>query len=215
MKCGDQVCPTPPLGATTTCSGVGGSCGISCGSRQCTPPPGGTAACSSAGKCVYSTCDSDTPNYCPRASGGAGTCVNLRYDPNNCGTCGEQCAGSGISNARCIEGTCSGTCSTAAKPDYCFSYLMARCTNLASDPLNCGSCGNACSPGFTAGAAYCQNAQCCFFTCPTNSFGLTLRSSSQTGGYIDCNYEDGSQCVFNTNGRIFSGPCQSTFPATC
>ena len=72
-----------------------------------------------------------------------GACFDLTSDLNNCGQCGNQCAG----NQACQ----SGTCGCPGGQTLCGSF----CTVTASDPDNCGTCGNVCGNGGT-----CQNSQC-------------------------------------------------------
>ncbi|HEY5281632.1 MAG TPA: hypothetical protein VIM14_02480, partial [Polyangia bacterium] len=42
----------------------------------------------------------------------------------------------------------------------CGSGAGARCYALDSDPMNCGACGRACTPGVACSAGACQQAKC-------------------------------------------------------
>jgi hypothetical protein len=90
-----------------------------------------------------------TPNLvCPDPDGGAGACVAVSEDENNCGACGNVCSGA---SAACLAGQCS--CSNPG-----FAYCTgAGCMDVSSDTNNCGACGNVCDPNqFTA----CQGGMC-------------------------------------------------------
>jgi hypothetical protein len=51
-----------------------------------------------------------------------------------------------------------GTCPEATS--LCGTGAGARCLSLADDPMNCGACGRACTPGIACVAGVCQNARC-------------------------------------------------------
>lgn len=51
-----------------------------------------------------------------------------------------------------------GTCPEPTSP--CGTGANARCYVLADDPMNCGACGRACTPGVTCVAGACQNVKC-------------------------------------------------------
>jgi hypothetical protein len=89
-----------------------------------------------------------------------GTCVRIQNNPSHCGGCFIQCG---------PNETCCGS----------------QCSDLCSDPLNCGACGNACIEG-----AECQGCGC---VCPS--------------GTTEC----GGQCVSTTcpEGQFFNpSTCQ-------
>jgi hypothetical protein len=76
------------------------------------------------------------------------TCVDLKNDANNCGSCGLVCGGGMI----CKAGVCA--CPTT-KPYVC----GAKCVDFQSDIANCGSCNNGCNAG-PNGAAACNGGLC-------------------------------------------------------
>ncbi len=82
--CGNGTCQA---GTTAAACGLSGTDCVAC------PPPGnGTVSCQ-LGACVvtcqagYSQCGAE--------------CVDLQYDPNNCGTCGHGCLGGACSGGLC------------------------------------------------------------------------------------------------------------------
>ncbi|MGH8921276.1 MAG: hypothetical protein ACRD0H_23575 [Actinomycetes bacterium] len=87
-------------------------------------------------------------------------CTDTRWDPNNCGACSVRCAPRNVCDeGRCVTsgsgasgggtgtggfggtggGGTGGTCSPPARS------CGATCTNTATDPANCGSCGFKCA----------------------------------------------------------------------
>ncbi|MDF3038193.1 MAG: Tryptophan synthase alpha chain [Thermomicrobiales bacterium] len=94
-------------------------------------------------------------------------CVDLGYDANNCGACGNVCA-SGV----CNEGVCAGDTTCAAGLAYCPAReitigfagepyeLAAGCYDLFSDRNHCGSCDITCPT--TVG---CHGGECRLPTC--------------------------------------------------
>jgi uncharacterized protein YjdB len=202
LICGAAVCTNTQVDPSNC-----GACGITC-------PAGLTCT---AGKCGPAAV------ACPTGF------VPTPNDPNNCGGCGIVCA-SGVCNAGvcapfapvpcgpflCGDGfTCSAnTCVPSLAPPVCPSG-SATCagaptcgTLLATDPNNCGACGNACSSGICTGGI-CQPAQSpacllpettCGSVCtslqtdPTNcgtcgflcAIGATCTGGTCTGGPVAC-----------------------------
>ncbi|AKU95210.1 Tryptophan synthase alpha chain [Labilithrix luteola] len=74
------------------------------------------------------------------------TCADLRADLRNCGGCGIDCTSIAL-NANGL-GTCTyGSCGFVCMQDWgeCNGDPTDGCeVNLASDPRNCGACGNEC-----------------------------------------------------------------------
>ena len=70
-------------------------------------------------------------------------CVDLRSDPNNCGGCGNKCAGGQV----CNKSTCALTCQSG------LTNCNGGCVDLTSDDSNCNACGNACADGTQCVAA--------------------------------------------------------------
>lgn len=74
------------------------------------------------------------PSCAPPSSLCGASCVDERFDPQNCGSCKSQCPVGKL----CSNGTCGVTCLGGS------SQCGDRCTDLRDDPSNCGACGNAC-----------------------------------------------------------------------
>jgi hypothetical protein len=145
-------------------------------------------------ECVGSTCPGE---FCAAGSGigacclgvlGGFTCVDLYTDAQNCGACGLACP----AGQSCSQGVCSGwmpPCGAGHNDQYCSidggAYASALCcpgggcTDITSDPNNCGYCGYACSPGLS-----CSNSQCLALSC----------SSSTTGQYCKLDGGLGTCC---------------------
>jgi len=107
-----------------------------------------------------------------------GELVNVLVNRENCGACGNSCAGDGsVSNPDddlcfCFNGGCAcrahcpeidsngnwwTSCgSDCDSPQSCRTW---RCRDLTSDSSNCGSCGNACDLGNTCCSGMCKDLQ--------------------------------------------------------
>lgn len=108
-----------------------GACGVVC-------KPGQTCSFDPATFTIACQCPAGQTNC-------GGTCVELGSNPNHCGGCGIRCSGAAGPNANAI---CSfGSCGVLCQDGWgeCNGDAADGCeTNLQSDPLNCGTCGNAC-----------------------------------------------------------------------
>ena len=111
------------------------------------PAPLGDAGALDAGPGYRDPSAGDGACTSPNAVCG-GVCVATSQDQDNCGRCGNACAGP---EAICLAGQCG--CS-AVGFDYC---VGAGCMDVTADVNNCGRCGNVCDPAqFTA----CESGSC-------------------------------------------------------
>lgn len=106
----------------------------------------------------------DTPPDRPCSS-------SLPTDPANCGICGNICPPRPNSAPACVANACTITCATGFS--NCDSTPANGCEAQTSrDPLNCGACGNVCTP--PAGRVHvvptCGSGGCGFGTC-ADGFG--------------------------------------------
>ena len=168
-KCGAACTPCPaPTGGVPTC--VADTCGMQCpvNTRLCgtkcvaktdatacgaactvcpVPAGGGTATC------VADTCGTTCPathHLC------GGACVP-KSDPATCGAACMACpVPKTASAATCTNDAC-GVTACAAGLANCDSNPANGCeVTLATDPANCGVCGNACVAPQTCMAGTCQ-----------------------------------------------------------
>ena len=142
----DQCCPSGCTNISTdpsNCGSCGDVCphGDTCVGAVCTPPASchGGPVCTGVDQCCSSGC------------------TNIDTDPNNCGSCGNQCA----YGAPCVGAVCQPTCNggpACTGVDQCCS---SGCTNTETDPKNCGYCGNVCYSGYTCSYGTCTPPASC------------------------------------------------------
>ena len=109
---------------------------------------------SNCGECGYE-CSPDQPfclegrcSDCQSCDGNL-DCTDLTSDPLNCGQCGNVCEqGAQCVLGECTSGTCDANCFEEAPVCCARAEGDVGCTNLRTDRLNCGLCGNEC-PGDT------------------------------------------------------------------
>ncbi|MCA9714056.1 MAG: hypothetical protein KC468_05090 [Myxococcales bacterium] len=75
-----------------------------------------------------------------------GGCVDVDFDPENCGGCGNDCTAQGMI---CVLGSCEVMC---ADPEV---LCDGACVNPETDPQHCGGCGIACDNGQVCNAGAC------------------------------------------------------------
>ena len=157
-----------------------GECGRACASTSCSlgecVEPADAGACVLScpaldlcvlGRCIDSLCQGATNTWCAAEDGrvgvccGNGACADLLTDPQNCGLCGAACP----AGQTCDVGACSGSpmcgpgsigrgCGLDAGSETEFCCPGSGCTDIQTDPNNCGFCGFACQDGI------CKQGHC-------------------------------------------------------
>jgi uncharacterized repeat protein (TIGR01451 family)/MYXO-CTERM domain-containing protein len=189
-----------------------GACGNDCA------PSNGTPSCAS-GTCVidscdsmHSDCDGSYANGCEYVSS------NFDSDAANCGGCDVVCEPSNATG-ECVAGSCAvGDCD-AGYTD-CNELIADGCeydeANLATDPKNCGACGEVCSDVEACIAGTCEPSACAagwaecdgavLGDCETN----LLTDPENCGGCsLDCAPANGSASC--ESGTCTIGSCDSGF----
>jgi hypothetical protein len=84
-----------------------------------------------------------------------GVCVDVLFDPSNCGGCGIQCA----PDQACVAGNCQPSAAQSAQTLECGADSAACngvCVDVLFDSNNCGMCGVQCAPDEACVAGNCQ-----------------------------------------------------------
>lgn len=158
-------CETNLLTSADNC----GACGRACSALN------GTATCSD-GKCGiscddgFSDCDGEAKTGCETETGS---------DVSHCGDCDTVCPAKAGETPYCAEGVCG---STVCPANYgnCNGKISDVCeADLASDPRNCGACGNTCVAEH--GTAACKKGVCVVGACESG-YG-NCDATSADGGY--------------------------------
>ncbi len=93
--------------------------------------------------CNLSSCATDYFNCDAVASNGCE--VNLKTDPNHCGTCAISCSQAGANATYCVSGTCAPDC--AGTRIFCSNPEDGCPIDSATDDYNCGGCARVCMNG--------------------------------------------------------------------
>jgi len=111
----------------------------------------------------------------------------------------KKCRGN---KTKCGRGCCV---TTGAKPNCCPTAKGKACTNLASDPANCGSCGFSCAAGKVCAGGLCWDS------CPEASgcFGAKLCNTNDLCVAVN------GVAVCSVGGNCFALTDCSTDPAVC
>lgn len=165
-----------------------GECGKVCDAGD------GTPWCN-MGKCGISNCPPGRGDC--NADPSDGCEVDLTNDVANCKTCGNICVAANGTPA-CDDSTCKIASCNAGRAncntgDGNGGYADGCETNTASDPANCGTCGNQCN--IANATSTCESGMCRVQTC--------------TPPFADCN-NDRLDCEINTsNNATNCGGCGS------
>lgn len=209
----DGDCETDLTDDVDNCGRCGGPCVASRGSVACEDR-----------RCVVVRCEDGWDNCNdgdPDGGFSDGCETNVAADPENCGTCGEDCGvvrGTGTcENARCAVVSCETgffNCDQAASDG---GFGNGCETDTRSDPNHCGGCGNACN--IPNADAACVNSTCVIDDCDdgfddctdapgceTNTSNSVLHCGSCAGTCLN----SGATSVSCTNGRCDAPVCDNT-----
>ena len=141
----------------------------------------------------------DTGPACTKCGGT--TCLDLKTDKNNCGSCGNACADA------CCNGVCVDTTSDDANCGSCGASCTggntccsSSCVDTKTDLVNCGACGASCNGTCAAGKCTIKCTvdlgTCAHSPCVT---GVALTDTCDVDGCTDliCNYLDPNCCSSN------------------
>jgi hypothetical protein len=135
-----------------------------------------------------------------------GFCRDLAVDIGNCGSCGNVCS----SGERCTASQCAGSVmqgstqgsESGSSVDDCTrgSLCDGVCTDITSDPANCGGCGNICpSDQFCSGSS-------CVGQCPAGLSACSGWCIDKNSDTLNCGSCD-NQC---SSGQVCStGQCMT------
>lgn len=146
----------------------------------------------------------DTGPGCDKCGGA--TCLDLKTDKMNCGTCGNACSDV------CCNGVCIDTTNDSANCGSCGmactggnTCCSSACVDTKSDKSNCGACGSTCN-------GTCTNGKC-MMQC-TVDLGSCAHSPCVSGvALTDMCDNDG--CTYLICDFIDSTCCSSTWDSTC
>jgi hypothetical protein len=162
------------------------------------------------GVCVYGDdckCCQD-PLVCNSDTGNCECLFNTQNDPNNCGTCGNNCDyNNQFDGLSCKDGKC--VCPDGTTTD-----------KVRANPKNCGSCGKVCNndeicihtPGTSNLNDRCQPCWTLFPNDP-NKFDLRSCENKQTGEYECKNTRNDSENCGLCGNKC--GPDQTCFNGNC
>src|SRR6478609_165367 len=164
-------CETNTVSSQTHCGACTGA-SVNCD----TVFPHAVGKCASSA-CTTPTCATDYANCNNLASDGCE--VNLKTDPNHCGTCAIACSGAGSSGPNCVAGVCSPVCSGTRIT--CSNPQNGCLIDGATDENNCGGCGKVCDSSAAAHVAATNGNQCLSGACSPTCSGLWANCDSNPG----------------------------------
>ncbi len=148
--CEAGACVNSCLAGLTLCSGA-------CRDLMRDPENCGSCAsrCADGEVCYDGTCTTSCPGGFTNCSD---TCRDIQSDRLNCGACDNVCEDGQV----CISGACEWWCASPLvvcdlDTDGDTVVDASECTNLASDPDHCGTCGNDCPLGQACVSGTCRD----------------------------------------------------------
>ena len=181
--------------------------------QNCAQLPHAIAGCGN-GACVVASCDAGWGNC--NGNDNDGCEAALANDPANCGQCRKLCPAPPNVVTSCFNSQCGVQGCVNGFGD-CNNNMADGCeARLASDPRNCGGCGNLCG-AIPNGVGGCVNGACGLGQC--------------NPGFADCDGNVPNGCEVNINadanncggcGKIcqqgqscVAGVCSSPYPPKC
>jgi hypothetical protein len=174
---------------TTTDPANCGTCGNACAYPNASPLCQNSFCAMGACTTGHADCDKKSSNGCE---------VDTDIDPLRCGSCSKICLAVPHGNPTCNAGTCGYTCEGGFFD--CDGQSANGCESVvATDPANCGGCGNACASVPNATSAGCAGGAC---------------KLSCTGAFGDCNgsYDDGCELDLSAD-PANCGACGKSCPS--
>lgn len=197
-------------------------CGPQCSNLQTDPLHCGTCQtqCANGQGCENGECHLTCTQPLSRCTGGDGgveaggpeSCVDLKKDGLNCGTCGTTCAQSFV----CDAGGCDLVCGDAGT--RCPGTDGGpTCFDTTSDNSHCGACGTVCTGGKVCVASTCQTVALSNIA----PLGTMTSSGGGSSSYGPAKANDGvmqanlcsSFCWTNGGSSLGSDWLQVTWPA--
>lgn len=202
----------------TYCDGgkcaVGCSGNTDCGTLTCDVSSHRCTGCTGSGQCpTGTTCETSSGVCQPGCSAGPecpngfdccnDNCVNLQSTPEHCGACDAACSTAG-GTPSCSDGDCTiacdpgfADCDNKARPNGCE-------VSTATDPTNCGSCGNACG----VAAPNCESGAC-KSACPAGKADCDGKASNGCETDLNDSKQDCGACgnACSTTQYCSNGSC--------
>lgn len=158
------------------CGDCGNRCpsGQVCEDRVCQAPPCPTP-CGAGETCVGGSCRCGTGPACaPGRACCGGACLDVSSDRNNCGLCGNACAGAQVCQAgtcttdvpcepgcgpgeTCVGGTCR--CGAGGRCGPGLRCCTGECVDTTTNVGHCGACGRVCSGTDSCCSGSCVNTR--------------------------------------------------------
>lgn len=150
---------------------------------------------------------------CPNGAGTCcgGVCIDVEFDPDNCGGCGRTCSATDTTERSCSLGLCNSTC--VSKRGNC-SLPAAPATdngcetNLTASISQCGGCGAACNTTAANNTARtCMDPGVCSYTCAANRKDCKVEGSNLDG----CECEGTACCGASCQTKHSAGPANANW----
>ncbi len=171
------------------CSACGRVCMTANGTPSCMNGVCGIGMCNAG----YQNCSGNPANGCN---------VDTNTDVNNCGGCGNTCAGVENATAICTNGSCSFTTCNAGYGN-CDGILTNGCETSLTSVTNCGACGTTCSTtngtpecSTSTNPASCAEKSCNagFANCPGDGNNCSTATSSDDNNCGGCGIACNNKC---------------------